>query len=517
MRRARTLERIRTDPQPAALKLFYRSHPVEFINDWIETYDPRRVDGSAHIPMILWPRQREYIEWLRERLATRSGGLVEKSRDMGVTYLSLAFSLWLWLFFPGMKIAFGSRKENLVDKIGDPDSIFEKARMMLRAIPRELRPAGYSEDADATFMKIVNRENGSAITGEAGDNIGRGGRSTIYFVDEAAYLERPMKVDAALSQNTDIRIDISSANGNGNPFYRKRMSGKVPVFTFLWRSDPRKDDAWYERMKRELDPVIVASEIDIDYNASTEDVCIPAMYVQSAIGLASSTKLSQDFRDRLRTGMRRCGFDVADEGADANAYVEVVGVAVDFIETWKDGTPNLSARKANERALANQVEVGRFDSIGVGAGAKGEFNELRGKGNSISWEPINTGSAPPPGRDDESGRPTSDRFLNLRAWLWWNMRRRFIRTYEHVNGIREYEPDQLIALPTQAECPQVMDLVAELSRPKATFSESGKIQIESKKTMKGASPNIADALMLGFVPPKLVNLRSHIVIGRVRR
>ena len=512
------LAAIRSDPKLlVASVLHYKTHPADFIDDWLWTYDPRRTDGPANMPFILWPRQREYIAWLQERLATKTGGLVEKSRDMGVTYLNLAFTLWLWLFHPGSKVSFGSRKESLVDRIGDPDSIFEKARMMLRLLPTELLPAGYEEASDATFMKIVNRQNGSTITGEAGDNIGRGGRSTLYMLDEAAFVERPERVDAALSQNTDVRIDVSTPNGNGNPFYRKRVSGKVPVFTLRWTDDPRKNADWYAKMKRELDPVIVASEIDIDYNASTEDVCIPASFVQAAIGLASNESLPEDFRARLTEGSCRVGLDVADEGGDLNTTVGVRGVKVFHLDGWKEGTTTQTTRKANEQAQALGAEVVRYDKVGVGAGVKGEYAELQSKGGAVEFVAINTGDSPPQGRCEETGKVNADRYLNLRAWLWWNMRRRFIRTYEHVNGIREYEPDQLIALPTQAECPRVMDLVAELSRPKVLFSETGKIQIEPKKKMTGASPNFADGLMLCFVPPKQVNLRSHIVIGRVRR
>ena len=109
---------------------------------------------------------------------------------------------------------------------------------------------------------------GTIIKGEAGDNIGRGGRSSIYFKDESAFYERPDKIEAALSQNSDVKIDVSTPNGTGNPFYRKRHGGQIPVFTFHWRQDPRKDQAWYDNQKRILDPVILAQEVDIDYTSS---------------------------------------------------------------------------------------------------------------------------------------------------------------------------------------------------------------------------------------------------------
>ncbi len=39
------------------------------------------------------------------------------------------------------------------------------------------------------------------------------------------------------------------------------MSGKVPVFVFDWRDDPRKDQAWYDKQRINLDPVVLAQEV----------------------------------------------------------------------------------------------------------------------------------------------------------------------------------------------------------------------------------------------------------------
>jgi phage terminase large subunit len=44
---------------------------------------------------------------------------------------------------------------------------------------------------------------------------------------------------------SNCKIDVSTPNGPNGPFYRKRHGGKVPVFTFHWRDDPRKGPAWY--------------------------------------------------------------------------------------------------------------------------------------------------------------------------------------------------------------------------------------------------------------------------------
>ena len=92
----------------------------------------------------------------------------------------------------------------------------------------------------------------------------------MYVMDEYAFYPRPELIDRAVSMNSDVKIWVSTPNGVGNPFYQKRFSGKVPVFTYSWRDDPRKDQAWYDKMAREEDPVTMAQEVDMSYDASIE-------------------------------------------------------------------------------------------------------------------------------------------------------------------------------------------------------------------------------------------------------
>lgn len=466
-----------------ALKLHYKHNPIDFINDWGVTFDPRK--KPSMIPFLLFPKQEEFILWLKESYENKEDGLAEKSRDMGFTWLACAFSVWLWLFHDGSKVGWGSRKEQLVDRLGDPDSIFEKIRMFIKYLPKQFVPNGYNEMKHATYLKIINPENGNVIAGEAGDNIGRGGRSTIYFKDESAFYERPERIEAALSQNTDVKIDISTPNGNGNPFYQKRFSGKVRVFTMNWRDDPRKDEAWYKKQCDTLDPVTVAQEIDIDYSASVENICIPALWVAAAVNY-----------ELPKEGMKFAGYDVADEGGDFYALIKRHGNFIYHVEKWKDGTTTQSTRKVFNDSKTDKIDIINYDSVGVGAGAKGEFRELN-QDLSLSINGINSGDNPPMGMYRDTGRENKDMFLNLRAYLWWDMRLRFKRTYEVKNGLESYPADELISIPNDAE------LIAELSQPKYQFAENGKIKIESKQDMKKRgikSPNKADALMLAFSP-----------------
>jgi phage terminase large subunit len=497
--RIEQISRMRSDPSIVpAIKVYYKYNPADFISDWMVTYDPRK--EPSFMPFVLWEKQREYIGWLWDRYQNKEDGLVEKCRDAGVTYLDAAFAAWLWIFWDGSKVAFGSRKEALVDKIGDPDTIFEKIRIILRNMPSEFMPSGYSEKNHATFMKVINPENGSTITGEAGDNIGRGGRNGLYFKDEAAFYERPELIDAALSQNSDVKIDVSTPNGNGNPFYKKRHGGKILVFVFDWRDDPRKDESWYQKQKDTLEPWILAQEVDRDYNASVEGICIPAKYVQAAVNFL-----------KVSSGAIVAGLDVADEhGADENCIVIRNGVKVYHCETWNGINTTKTSRYAISVCNDHMVDLLNFDSIGVGAGVRGELDSLKEKITSEGRAfpkvaPVNVGSTELLGMYTID-RSDKDMFANLKASLWWRLRRRFERTYEHVNGIKEWPVDDMISIHNDIE------LISEISQPLRGFNEAGKIKIESKEKMKTRgikSPNRADALALAFANADLIPYKRH--------
>ena len=144
-------------------KAYYADNPVDFINHWCDTYDPRKAGSKtpAKGPLVLFQRQDELVEFLLACLRGEEAGLIEKSRDMGATWVCCAFSVWLWLFWPGSAVGWGSRKEALVDRIGDPDSIFEKMRMLITGLPPVFMPVGFSESENMSFMRIVNPETGA--------------------------------------------------------------------------------------------------------------------------------------------------------------------------------------------------------------------------------------------------------------------------------------------------------------------------------------------------------------------
>lgn len=487
--RAKRLQKLRDNPELiVGIKEHYKTHPVDFITDWGMTFDPRNVERGlpAVVPFVLFQKQEEFIEWAESRWRGREDGLAEKSRDMGVSWLCVAFAVWMWLYHGGTVVGFGSRKEEYVDKIGDPKSLFWKVRQFIMLLPHEFRPIGYDEKKHAPHMRILNPENGSAIVGEAGDNIGRGNRTSIYFKDESAYYEHASAVDAALSQTSNCKIDVSTPNGPGNPFHSKKMGGRIPVFTFHWKDDPRKDDAWYAKQVATLDAVIVAQEIDINYEASITDSYLAGHLVDAAMEHGAG--------DVAANGSIKIGVDPARFGDDKSAIVARKGRVVLWVKEYSGlDTMSLASRVDAEVKSFPGGSVGQIavDTIGLGAGVADRLRMLYPDaykdGQLIKKSIVQDVNA--------SLRVDDGRNYNLRAAMW-----------ESGNDWLSTQP---VSLPKDSL------LKAELCGLRYLF-KGGLRLIESKEDAKRRgikSPNKADALMLTFAYPceeiKMPKVRRH--------
>ncbi|MGQ4639397.1 terminase [Acinetobacter junii] len=489
-----------------------RTDPVHWFNHWIWTYDPRGMSYGlpANLPFVLRPKQVELVDWLLERENTQTHGLIEKSRDEGMSYVVLGFFLHRWLFVEGFAGGVGSRKEELVDKKGDPKTLFHKIRDMFSKMPDWMKPKGFVEKVHDNYMRIINPDNGATITGEAGDNIGRGGRTTMYFLDEWAFVERQEAVDAAISQNTNVHIKGSTPNGIGDRFHQDRFSGRYAVFTMPWRENPDKNwtviyngkeiHPWYEKQLATLDDVVLAQEVDINYAASVEGVLIPSAWVQLSID--AHLKLGIE-----PTGDRIGGLDVADEGKDKNSLAGRHGVVMDYLDTWSGKGDDIfgTTQRAMDISIERSIDTLFYDADGLGAGCRGDsrvINELqREKGlPEVDVQPFRGSGAvhDPDGQLVES-RLNKDFFANLKAQSWWSLRLRFQETFRALEG-REYDPDMIISLSSKDIDPKELALLTtELSQPTYTKNGVGKILV-NKQPDGTASPNRADGVMICFNP-----------------
>ena len=213
------------------------------------------------------------------------------------------------------------------------------------------------------------------------------------------------------------------------------------------------------------------------------------------------------------SGRRILGFDVADEGDDANATVLRHGSVVTDMQQWRGQDVIYSADKVYLYAQEQDIDRIVYDNIGVGAGVKAQFRRKNGKVQTLGF---NAGGAvyKPDAKytDDKRNR---DMFANIKAQAWWMVRDRFYKTWRAVHHGDSYPEDQLISL--SGSLHELEYLTAELSRPQVDYDQNGRVKAESKKDMKKRgipSPNRADALVMAFAPVQSgLNINPKILSG----
>ena len=469
---------------PQALE-FYRTHWVEFINDWGETYDPRK-DGDKASPFLLFPRQADYVNWVRDLWITRRRGLGEKSREVGFTWLSAAIASCMWLFEPSSVVGFGSRKKELVDNgDDDPDSIFWKVRYFIDSLPLFFLPTDWRDGRKS--MIVPNRSNGAIIKGEIGDEIGRGGRSSIYFADEFAHLEHQDMAESALSQNTETRIYISTVNGVGNLFYKLRhFLPTEQIFVFDWTDDPRKranpgipatEEPWYQKQVRELLPTTLASQVNRDYNAAIANSYIESQLIRDA----EATRISDIYQPPQTPW--RIGIDASGMGNDETIIWRRRG-RISLPPMVFQKLDGVQLATIVEKECDNLLATGPVAAIGIerdGPGGSCADQLKYGRYASITTA-VHTGAKLGDGEH-----------YNLRAWLHAQA-----KTYLEENQVHLPIDD---TFRTQATAVQ-FDYKGGLLLIESKEDYRSRFAMGKSKSEKraGRSPDRWDAFVLSFIP-----------------
>ena len=272
-----------------------------------------------------------------------------------------------------------------------------------------------------------------------------------------------------------------------NFFYKKRMStSDDQVFRFHWKDDPRKNDAWYHQMKAKYDPVIIASELDLDYGASVEGVFIPASWVMAAVNLGIEA-----------VGTKIAGLDVATTGKNQSVFTIRQGAVIITQIAWSNANTAMTAYKTRDLMAEHQIPHLNFDSDGLGEGVDATLSMIDKL--EFTYDAVHGASKPSELVWEGEQRTSSEKFANKRAELWGLLRDRFRKTYDHINGIAEHDVQELISIPNDTR------LITQLSQPLGKRSSNGKILIESKEDMKKRgieSPDFADSLALTMEQPE---------------
>jgi hypothetical protein len=229
---------------------------------WIDEPRPRKGE-YPYKPFIPSAAQVEFLQWLQRKCEDPEpfDGYVSKSRGWGATRTICAFASWGWRYRAGWRGLLISRKEDLVDKPQDLNSMFGSIDFVIEHLPKWMIPRGYDKRYHRLKLMLKNPENGSQITGESTTTkAGRGARATYAIVDEAAFVPEFVMTFGTLSGTTDHRFALSTESfEEGFEWYqtwKKYEHDTDRVKQLEWWDNPWFDEYWLaeEEARWEHDP-----------------------------------------------------------------------------------------------------------------------------------------------------------------------------------------------------------------------------------------------------------------------
>lgn len=248
------------------------------------TFDPRT--QPSEVPFIPYDgKQRDFILFLEDVLKHPKDIFIDKPRDVGATALIMNFLLKHYLFDDSFNARAGSRKEDYVDRAGDPDTLFYKIDYTFDRLPLWMQPK-----QNRSYLKLTRDDNSNAIVGEsANPSFARGGRQTMVLFDEFGFWPWAQAAWESAGDVTNIRIAMTTPPDTGKSSHAYKLlsgqAGNITVFGFDFRDIPHKNDAWLveQRARR-----------------STEE--FEREVLKSYSGTAKSKVYMQDFNAQVKLG-----------------------------------------------------------------------------------------------------------------------------------------------------------------------------------------------------------------------
>jgi hypothetical protein len=264
-------------------------------------------------PWVPFAFQVDVIRWFQQIMATtydkrgRGDGILEKSRELGVSWLFCLLAAHGWLFLDDQTIMLMSKSAELVDNRGDPGSLFYKIRALVGIydkVPREtLAPGSFWDGLRARLpawmtppvvqrehdhiMKLVHPSKNNTIIGETTTSTsGTGGRATWLGIDEASKNPKLKDIWGGLASVSYHRFAFSSASLEfGTDFYdlaraaedaRNRDTTGPSYYRADWWLHPLRNDDWLASERaRSTDIHDFMREYEINYHAGYGDWVYP--------------------------------------------------------------------------------------------------------------------------------------------------------------------------------------------------------------------------------------------------
>jgi hypothetical protein len=212
-----------------------------WINTFVWTYNPQH-EGTEVGPFITWDFQDEAYREILSAVEHRHDLVIEKSREMGASWLCLLVMDWISLFHSHKKFLLLSRSEEAVDKSEEPDCLMWKLDFVHKYLPDWMSNRIGRAKRRMTFKRTESRITGQASTGKAGV----GGRATAAFVDEFSQIAEDREMLARTADTTKCRIFNFTHTHVGTAAYDLSQRPDVKKLVMHWSQHPEKNRGLYQ-------------------------------------------------------------------------------------------------------------------------------------------------------------------------------------------------------------------------------------------------------------------------------
>lgn len=243
--------------------------PAYFISNYVKTSHASR----GLIDLKLFDFQKDLVHDLQHNRFN----IILKARQLGISTVTSGYILWLMLF---------RRNKNILvvaTKVGTAANIVKKVQQMYENLPEWIvisKPITNNK----TEFELENRSRIKAESTEKSS--GRSEAVSLLVIDEAAHVANLDGDDGlwtgiypTLSTGGGC-IAISTPNGVGNWYHEKCVGAQngdneFHLTTLMWDVHPERDQAWFDKETRNMNPRQVAQELLCSFLASGETVIDP--------------------------------------------------------------------------------------------------------------------------------------------------------------------------------------------------------------------------------------------------
>ena len=235
--------------------------PIYFFNNYLKIQHPVR--GLINFDTY------EFQDECVKNFNNNRFNIILKSRQLGMSTLAAAYSVWLAIFQKDKNILI------IATKLSVAQNFIIKVKTMLRSLPKWL----LLPEIITNNKQLLEFSHGSSIKAiPTSDDAGRSEALSLLIIDEAAFVRNFdtlwMGLYPTISTGGRV-IVLSTPNGVGGQYYKLYTEAEAGLNEFNaikipWEDHPERDEEWFNQVTKNLSKRQIAQEYLCDFSTSGE-------------------------------------------------------------------------------------------------------------------------------------------------------------------------------------------------------------------------------------------------------